>query len=111
MFVVDPVAAEDNSAFVLVLRFLQLGMFDHAQVEERTKMCMDTSFVQLLFGFLLDIPVLSNNSFIPRASAVVCLRSLSHSLLTAVIALGLVSHCFRGTGLATKLYQHIRGSS
>jgi hypothetical protein len=88
MFVVDPVAAEDNSAFVLVLRFLQLGMFDHAQVEERTKMCMDTSFVQLLFGFLLDIPVLSNKSFIPRASAVVCLAQFIPFVVDG-------SHCSR----------------
>ena len=30
VFVMDTVAAEDHSAFVLVLRFLKFGVFDHA---------------------------------------------------------------------------------
>ena len=72
----DSVAAEDHSTFVLVLRFLKLGVLDHAKVKESAKMRVDTSFVQLFFGFLLDIQILSYNSFNPCASAVVRLAEL-----------------------------------
>ena len=71
MLVVYPVATKHNTSFVFVLGLFQLGVFDHAQVEESTNMCLETNSVKFVLGFLLDVLVLPNYSFIPCALSIV----------------------------------------